>query len=92
MGTLHLDVANQVYAFYLTEAFEKVTVPLLSIPNGPEPLQYLSKRAHQTPRKEELQRRFLTSPNSQTIYAEAEEGYAALSQLLGEDTYFFDER
>lgn len=76
----------------MTEAFEEVTVPLLSIPNGPEPLQYLAKRSHQTPRKEELQRRSLTSPNRQTIYAEAEEGYAALSSLLGEDIYFFNER
>jgi hypothetical protein len=67
-------------------------VPLLSIPKGPEPLQYLSKRSHQAPRKEELQRRSLTSPSEQVIYAEAEEGYAALSLLLGGDTYFFNER
>ena len=76
----------------MTEAFEEVTVPLLSLPNGPEPLQYLAKRSHLAPRKEELQRRSLASPDEQVLYAEAEEGYAALSLLLGENTYFFNER
>jgi hypothetical protein len=79
----------KVFAYYLTDAFEKVTLPLLSIPSGPEPLQYLVRHARIKSQKEELERRCMSELREDLIYAEAEEGYAALSTLLGQDKYFF---
>ena len=78
-------------AYYLTDAFEKVTVPLLSIPNGPEPLQYLVRHEHRKSQKEALERRCMSEIREDVIYTEAEEGYAALSTLLGQDKYFFNQ-
>jgi hypothetical protein len=81
-----------VYAYYLTDAYENVTFPLLSIPNGPEPFQFLVRHSHRKAREEELERRYLSEIREDVIYAEAEEGYSALSTLLGEHKYFFNER
>jgi hypothetical protein len=69
-----------------------VTLPLLSVPNGPEPLQYLVRYSHRTARKEELEKRSLSEIDGDVLLAEAEEGLAALSSLLGKNTYFFNER
>lgn len=64
----------------------------MPIPSGPEPLQYMVRYADQTARREELERRCMGEIRGDVLYAEAEEGYAALSTLLGNDTYFFKER
>jgi hypothetical protein len=76
----------------MTDAFENVTLPLLSIPDGPEPLQYLVQHSHWTAKKEELERRCMSEIREDVLYAEAEEGYAALSTLLGGDRYFFNQK
>ena len=75
----------------MTDAYEKVTFPLLSVPNGPEPFQFLVRHSHKKAREEELERRCLSEIRGDVIYAEAEEGYSALSTLLGEHKYFFNE-
>lgn len=80
-----------MFAYYLTDAFEKVTLPLLSIPNGPEPLQYLVRYEQRKLQREELERRCMSEIREDVIYAEAEEAYAALSTLLGQDKYFFNQ-
>lgn len=76
----------------MTEEFATVTKTLLPVPSGPEPLQYLVRHADQAARREELERRCMGDIRGDVLYAEAEEGYAALSILLGNDTYFFKER
>ena len=76
----------------MTEDFDKVTRGLLAIPNGPEPLQYLVRHADRTARRDELERRCMGEIRGDVLYAEADEGYAALSTLLGNDRYFFNER
>jgi hypothetical protein len=81
-----------VYAYYLTDEYENVTLPLLSLPNGPEPLRFLVRHSHRKSRREELERRCLSEIRGDVIYAEAVEGYAALSTLLGQHKYFFDEQ
>jgi len=76
----------------LTEDYEYVTLPLLRVPRGPRPLQYQIAYSHQAARKQELERRIMSLEiREEVLYAEAEEGYAALSRLLGENTYFFNE-
>jgi hypothetical protein len=82
----------QVYTFYMTEAFERVVMPLLELPDGPQPLQYLVRYSHQAARKAELERRSLSDIRPDVLLAEAVEGYAALSTLLGDSMYFFNER
>ena len=62
------------------------------MPDGPEPLQYLVRYSHRMTKKKELEKRCLLEIDGDQLYAEAEEGYAALSLLLGNDTYFFSER
>jgi len=84
--------AAWVYTFYMTEAFERVVMPLLELPDGPQPLQYLVRYSHRAARKAELERRSLSDIRPEVLLAEAEEGYAALSTLLGESMYFFNER
>ena len=76
----------------MTDAYEKVTLPLLPIPNGPEPLQVLVQHSLRKARKDEVERRCLSEIRGDVIYGEAEEGYSALSTLLGEHKYFFNER
>lgn len=61
------------------------------MPNGPEPLQFLVRHAYQKAAREELERRCIGEIRGDVLYAEAEEGYAALSTLLGGAEYFFDE-
>ena len=80
-----------MYAYYLTDAFERVTLPLLSVPNGPEPLQYLVRYSHRKTQREDLERRYMSEIREEVIYTEAGEGYAALSTLLGQDKYFFNQ-
>jgi hypothetical protein len=77
---------------YLTKDFESVTLPLLSVPSGPEPLQYIVRHSHQTAIKEELEKFFISEVDPEVLFSEAEGGYAALSTLLGEDMYFFNAR
>jgi hypothetical protein len=62
------------------------------VPDGPEPLQYLAKYSHRAVRREELEKRCLSEVDGDVLHAEAEEGYAALSVLLGDDIYFFSDR
>ena len=76
----------------MTKDFDKVTKELLPIPNGPEPLQYLVYHADWSARRDELQSRCMGEIRGDTLYAEADEAYAALSTLLGNDAYFFNER
>ena len=68
-----------------------VTASLLPSPEGPEPLRYVARRLHRLARKDELERRTLSSINGSILYSEAREAYSALSTLLGCNTYFFNE-
>jgi len=67
-------------------------MPLLTVPDGPEPLQYLIKHSHRLARQEELRRRCMAEIQEDILYAEAEEAYSALSTLLDENDYFFGAR
>ena len=69
-----------------------MTMPLLTMPNGPEPLQYLVKHSNILARREELERRCMADIKGDVLYAEAEDAYSAISTLLGEDNYFFGAR
>jgi hypothetical protein len=68
-----------------------VTAALLPLPEGIEPLRYVSKRLHRLSRKEEVERRCLSEINPSILYSEAREAYEALSTLLESNTYFFNE-
>ena len=76
----------------MTEDFEKITVSLLEIPEGPEALQYLVRHGRKTARREELEQRFIGEIPAEVIYSEAEVAFEALSILLGDDSYFFVKR
>jgi hypothetical protein len=43
-------------------------------------------------RRKELERQSMSDIRQDVIYAEADEGYSALSTLLGTNTYFFNEK
>ena len=81
-----------MFEFYLTDNFEKITTPLLTLPNGPEPLQYLVKHSNRLARRQELERRCVTDIKGDVLYAEAEDAYRAISTLLGDNNYFFGAR
>lgn len=82
----------QTYAYYLTDDYERVTLRLLSVPNGPEPLKYLVQYSHRKARKDELERRSISEIRGDVLYLEAEEAYGALSTLLGDNKFFFNEK
>jgi hypothetical protein len=82
----------EVYAHFLTDEFEKAVVPLLAIPEGLSPLQYIVQCSHRAVRKKELEKRFLSGIHQDVIYQDAQEAFAALSALLGNNIYFFDEQ
>jgi hypothetical protein len=92
MGRSKMYGLTKVFAFYLTDEFERVTMPLLTVPEGPEPLQYLVKHSNRLARREEIERRCMSDNRGDVLYAEAEDAYNAISTLLGEDTYFFGAR
>jgi hypothetical protein len=77
---------------FLTDEFEKSVVPLLSVPDGFSPLQYLARYSAQAGKKRELEKRCLKGIRQDIIYADAEDAFAALSTLLGTHTYFFNEQ
>jgi hypothetical protein len=83
---------REVYAHFLTEDFEKSVIPLLNVPEGLSPLQYLVRYSARAARKKELEKRCLKGIRQDVIYGDAEDAFAALSTLLGTDAYFFNER
>ena len=77
---------------YLTDEFENFTANKLSIPDGPEPLQYIAKYAHKKARRDELERRHMGGNTESQLRNEAQVAYTALNGLLGESLLFFDAR
>jgi Glutathione S-transferase, C-terminal domain len=62
------------------------------VPDGPESLQYILRHSNRTLRREELEKCCLTEVDGDVLHVEVEEGYAALSVLLGDDIYIFSDR